>query len=273
MTSGKTGVSHIKQNELTVRILSAAVLIPVVLGAVWFGGVAFALLILVVAFFMALEWAGLTNLPPQSLTLLGLATTGAVLSVSMGMEEVALVLLGAAIVSSLAPAFAAQRVWLIGGILYLGLSLISVLWMRSGLENGLHVMMLLLICVWATDIGGYFVGRTIGGKKLAPKISPGKTWSGFFGAVIASSASAALFGQIADVGSPVTLVVVGAVLACVAQMGDLLESAIKRHFGVKDSGALIPGHGGILDRVDGLITTAIALAAATWVAGMDVFQW
>ena len=127
--------------------------------------------------------------------------------------------------------------------------------------------------VWATDVGAYFAGRGIGGPRLAPRISPNKTWAGLAGGI----AAAALVGMITAyaIGLPdrMMLVSFSALLSIIAQGGDLIESIVKRHFGVKDSGRLIPGHGGVLDRLDGLMTAAPAVAAAALVSGEEVLAW
>jgi len=127
--------------------------------------------------------------------------------------------------------------------------------------------------VWSTDIGGYVAGRTIGGPKLAPRISPNKTWSGFAGAIVGAVIFGGLVALLFGAEMPLLAGAFAGVLAIVAQMGDLFESAIKRKFGVKDSGRLIPGHGGMLDRVDGLIAAAPVLAVFHSTLGETVGWW
>jgi phosphatidate cytidylyltransferase len=122
-------------------------------------------------------------------------------------------------------------------------------------------------CVWATDIGAYVVGRSAGGAKLAPRISPGKTWSGLFGGMAWAAVASAVVSYTFDAGQTIDLAIIGAGLAVVAQLGDLLESAAKRRAGVKDSGSLIPGHGGLLDRVDGLVAVLAAVAVIRLLIG------
>ncbi len=151
--------------------------------------------------------------------------------------------------------------------IYSLLALAALLWLRHQPASGRETILWVLACVWATDVGAYFVGRAAGGAKLAPRISPGKTWSGLIGGMAWAAAASAAMGYVFDLGHTVSLAVVGAVLAVVAQAGDLLESAAKRRVGVKDSGRLIPGHGGLLDRVDGLIAVLVAVGAARFVAG------
>lgn len=153
------------------------------------------------------------------------------------------------------------------GIAYSLAAVLALLWLRHQPADGRETIVWIVAVIWATDIGGYVVGRAAGGAKLAPRISPGKTWSGLFGgmawAAMASAACAWAFG----LGHTVTLALIGAALAVVGQVGDLLESAAKRQAGVKDSGSLIPGHGGLLDRVDGLMAVLVVVAAVRLLAG------
>jgi phosphatidate cytidylyltransferase len=145
-------------------------------------------------------------------------------------------------------------------IVYVLGAVIALLWLRHQPGVGRQTVVWIVACVWATDIGAYVVGRSAGGAKLAPRISPGKTWSGLFGGMAWAAVASALVSYAFDAGQTVDLAVTGAGLAVVAQLGDLLESAAKRRAGVKDSGSLIPGHGGLLDRVDGLVAVLAAVA-------------
>jgi len=150
--------------------------------------------------------------------------------------------------------------WIATGIGYAALMLLAPVAMRADAELGFQSMVLLFAIVWMTDICGYFAGRAIGGPKLAPAISPKKTWAGAIagtaGAVVAAVLVAQWFGTVA-LG---TVAIIAAVLSGVAQLGDLLESWIKRHFGVKDASHLIPGHGGVMDRLDGFWAATVAAA-------------
>jgi phosphatidate cytidylyltransferase len=135
-------------------------------------------------------------------------------------------------------------------------------------------MLWLLLTVVVTDTGAFFAGRLIGGPRLAPRISPKKTWAGLGGAVVASFALGLVFASFDPSAPPAaTLALAGASLAVIAQTGDLAESWVKRHFGVKDSSGLIPGHGGILDRVDGLVAAAMALALVQWASAGRLLAW
>jgi phosphatidate cytidylyltransferase len=176
----------------------------------------------------------------------------------------AVMLLGtalAAAVAALLPACPPDRA--AGGILYVGLPAMALVWLRNDVPGGLEHVLWLMIVVWATDICAYFAGRSIGGPKLAPRISPGKTWAGLLGGM----AGAGLFGGLLALtfGAGFWLAAsVGMGVAVVSQLGDLFESALKRRAGVKDSGHLIPGHGGLLDRIDGLVFAAPLFAAIVW---------
>jgi len=129
------------------------------------------------------------------------------------------------------------------------------------------LILFLLLTVWANDIGAFVVGRGLGGPRLAPSISPAKTWAGFWGGITAAGLVGGLVALVAGAQAPLAAVVLGAVLAVVGQGGDLFESAIKRRYKVKDSGQLIPGHGGLLDRIDGLVAAAPVLALFQAVVG------
>ncbi len=159
------------------------------------------------------------------------------------------------------------------GIVVIALTGICFVWLRSDAHVGLHVALWLPFTVIAADVGAYFAGRFVGGPKLAPKISPNKTISGAVGgqiaAVIVGTGYAAAFG----LGSIGTLVILSFLTAIVSQFGDLTESALKRGYGVKDTSALIPGHGGLLDRFDGLIAAILFVALVTLLAGSTIFAW
>jgi phosphatidate cytidylyltransferase len=155
------------------------------------------------------------------------------------------------------------------GVPYVGLAAASLVWLRFDPAVGRVNVLFVLLMVWASDIGAYLVGRLAGGPKLAPSISPGKTWSGAAGGVAAS-----LLVAVALAGAaPWRAAIVAVVLSIVSQAGDLLESALKRHVGVKDSGRLIPGHGGLLDRLDGMLTAAPAAALLAAALGRGARLW
>jgi phosphatidate cytidylyltransferase len=158
--------------------------------------------------------------------------------------------------------------WIAAGIAYIGLPCIALVWLRGEDPAGRALVLWLLLAVWATDVGAYFAGRLIGGPRLAPRLSPNKTWAGLIGGALCAAAMALIVPLLEPGGPSVTaLAVGGAVLAVVAQAGDLAESSVKRRFGAKDASHLIPGHGGLFDRVDGLLAAALALALWQWATG------
>jgi phosphatidate cytidylyltransferase len=160
----------------------------------------------------------------------------------------------------LARTHAAASLWASIGVALVGLPAVALVWLRSIPDIGLDLLLWLLIVVWTTDTAAYVVGRRVGGPRLAPVVSPGKTWSGLGGGVIGASLASVITGWALGSERLLQLAGLGAVFALLAQLGDLAESMLKRRAGVKDSGSLIPGHGGVLDRVDGLLLTAPALA-------------
>ena len=173
-----------------------------------------------------------------------------------------LVLLALSVLASLLDCkIGGQGSWAPAGLAYAGLSGVSLAWLRDGDQAGLLAILFLFAVVWATDIAAYFVGRSLGGPKLAPSISPGKTQSGAIGGTIGGVAAGMALAASAGLGNLPLLAVVAFLLSIVSQIGDLFESWVKRRHGVKDSGTLIPGHGGVMDRVDGLVAAAFALYA------------
>ncbi len=243
-------------------------MLPVVLVLVIFDVWSFALLAAIGAVFMALEWRHLigTRFDQAAGNIAGMAAGGAALLVilmaALGWSELALLiaLICASTSGVMAVLAGGSAYWTIIGVLYLSLPMLALVWLRALPEDGLAMMLWLLMVVWATDVAAYFVGRSLGGPRLAPSISPGKTWSGFCGGMVGAVLVGALVSMANGPFGVVTALGLAAALAVAAQIGDLAESALKRQAGVKDSGALIPGHGGVLDRVDGLLFAAPALA-------------
>lgn len=261
--------------DLRTRTLSAVVLGPLVLLCVWWGGAAWEVLLLAGAAGLGVEWAHLCGLG-------GARGPGVwvpvcfVLAAGLAMSDrwvlAALVPLAAAA----GLAWAARQPTAGAGAAYIGLAVVALAWLRTG-ARGFDTMLFVLLVVWASDIGAYMVGRLAGGPKLAPAISPGKTWSGALGGLVVCAAVGGAAGSVLGAAHPLRAAATAALLGVAAQAGDLLESWIKRRFGVKDSGNWIPGHGGLLDRLDGLMAAAMAAAAAaaalTRVAGQGGALW
>jgi phosphatidate cytidylyltransferase len=257
--------------DLGIRTLSSAILIPAVLVDVWLGDAWFHLLVALLGVMMAHEWTNIVHERSSSQFALhaAAALSGAFLPLSNGWH-VALAVIAVIWVLSLLLALAQHRrlsLWVVSGVAYIGLPAMAFVILRGENEAGMLAMMWLFAVVWAADICAYFAGRVIGGPKLAPRISPKKTWAGLWGAVVGAAAAGAAVAYGAGLADVILLGVLGGVLAIVEQMGDLFESALKRHYGVKDSGRLIPGHGGVLDRVDGLVAASLVLAAVIIVSG------
>lgn len=252
------------KSSLTVRVLSALVMIPAALGIFHLGGWVLAAALLIVGVLMYHEWQGITGGDGViSVAAFGIILAAALALVVPGRLDVAwpVALASVPLAAFLALLRGRSVAWAAMGAAYVILPLISILWLRQHHPQGLAYTYWLLVVVWATDTGAYFAGSRIGGPKLAPRISPRKTWSGLAGGMLAAAILAAVLGQALGLAlEPGALALIGAALAAWSQMGDLTESAVKRRFGVKDSGRIIPGHGGILDRVDGLIFAAPAVA-------------
>ena len=160
---------------------------------------------------------------------------------------------------------AAKRWWLAASVVYLALPAISIMWLRNHDDTGISAIFWLVFVVVATDIGGYFAGKLFGKRKLAPAISPNKTWEGLAGGVALASLASFVVTFFSF-----SFMVLGAIFAVIEQVSDLMESAIKRRFGVKDSGSILPGHGGIMDRLDGLVLVAPIVAGLTY---FGLMQW
>lgn len=246
--------------ELRLRIISGIVLAAIALGATWLGGWAFGLFAAIIALLIFYEWSTMTgHRPTERYTLFGWACVVLVvvefliINPGAGYFTSFILLVGFTVISALIAAFRGKSYWLTGGIFYAGLSGISLAALRGSDTNGLITILFIFAIVWGTDILAYFVGRAIGGPKLAPRISPGKTWSGAIGGTVAGVIAGCLVVWLAGDGLTIWHVLITAVLSIASQIGDLFESFIKRRFGVKDSSRLIPGHGGVMDRVDGLV--------------------
>lgn len=249
-------------SNLVMRVLAALVLAPLAIALAWAGGWLWAFLVTLAAIGLFVEWLTVVGAGRVALTGAGtiaLAFMGFCLAFGALRTAVIGLVIGVAVIALLA---AGKRGWAVLGFLYAAAALLASILVRQDPVNGFAALMFVLLVVWATDIGGYFAGRSIGGPKLWPRVSPKKTWAGAGGSFVASLMVAGGFA-FAGFGKAVPLLAVGALLTVVSQLGDLFESAVKRQFGVKDSSHLIPGHGGLMDRLDGFIA-AIVVA---WIFG------
>jgi phosphatidate cytidylyltransferase len=251
---------------------------PVAIAAVWFGPPWFSALVVVAAVLMAWEWARLCG--GGEIGVAGvLVIAGVFLSTLLASAALWRGALLVAAVAALAVVAAGklgreQNAGLAAaGVLWIAVPSVALLWLGSDPASGRATIFWIFAVVWATDIGAYAVGRTVGGPRLASRVSPSKTWSGLIGGVICAGICGLFAARL--LGNPAGMVVfaISAALAVVAQLGDLVESAAKRRFGVKDSSALIPGHGGLLDRLDGLLAVAPVVALLDLLGGSSVLTW
>lgn len=263
----RAGLDALNTPNFRLRLLSAAILAPLVLGAVFFGGWAYTVLVTLIVTLGLREWLRLVDPAlPKPVALLAYASLLATMLLAAGMSVAFGAMLGLALVlvlffvASTHPRASAERAgWVTLGIPYMAGSGLAMLYLRAVPDHGAALTYYLLAVVWGTDIGAYLAGRLIGGPKLAPDISPSKTWAGLFGGMALAAVCGYAVHAGLNVGDVAVLVVLAMVMAVVSQFGDLFESYFKRRSGVKESGGLIPGHGGILDRIDGLVFAAIFL--------------
>jgi phosphatidate cytidylyltransferase len=264
--SGNSGIK--------LRIASAAVLIPVAVAAVWFGWPWLPALVTAAAAGMGIEWTRLVDGGPSPSRALIVATplAAAVLAAFLyPAAACAVAVMGAAAVGAQAVGRAARApLWAASGTLWLALGAVAFLWIAA--STGRATVLWLLALVWSVDVAAYGFGRTLGGPKLAPELSPKKTWAGFFGGLLGAAVVGAAVAAL--VGAHLAVVVlVSVVLGLAAQVGDLVESAAKRRFNVKDTGDIIPGHGGLLDRLDSLLAATLALAVLILATGGSPLRW
>lgn len=257
---------------VTRTLAGIALGIPVLLVA-WLGTPMFEVMVALAAGILVREWVRMTRAgSPQTHVWLLAGVVIAAIAIAAGIG------IGAALaVLFLGTAFILLQTrgapWITLGVLYIGLPCISLIWLRDDSVAGASVVIWILLVVWASDIGAYAAGRLIGGPKLAPRISPNKTWAGLIGGVLAAAVTSASFVATLDGADPGPASLLGGALAIVAQAGDLVESWVKRRFGVKDTGTLIPGHGGLLDRVDALLAVILVVACIAAVDGGALTRW
>ncbi len=263
---------------LLTRVLSSLGLLLPGVGAVYLGGAFFQGVIALCAAVLVWEWLSLCRAPRPgaAATVLVAFMLGAVLCAAVAAWSWALGLVAG---GTAATAFVARLerrshpAWIGAGALYIGFPALALIWLRDDPVHGLSTVSWLLATVVATDIGGYVVGKTVGGPRLAPVISPRKTWAGVAGGFAFAAAVGAVSALFTGSLAVLPFVAASVCVSAVAQGGDLLESAFKRHFGVKDTSAIIPGHGGLFDRVDGLIAASVGVAALRLVSGGSIFAW
>jgi phosphatidate cytidylyltransferase len=279
-----TNAGQKRWTDLRKRALSAALLLPAALACIWFGAESFTALVALAVAVLAWEWVHLcgrrTRVFPGLAVPLVVFAAGALAVMERTRTGVVVLLMGF-VVTWVGVALRGRRSGitqparrLAAGVLYIGLAGLALIELRHDGEAGRGNVLFLFLVVWASDVGAYMAGRALGGPKLAPAISPNKTWSGALGgmgcALLVGGACALAFTPGASLLAIAAVVVL---VGTASQAGDLLESAIKRHFKVKDTSSLIPGHGGLLDRLDGVLAAAPVAALLSFMLGQGRPLW
>jgi phosphatidate cytidylyltransferase len=262
-------------SNLATRALSAVILVPAVLGAIWYGGGPFLLMMAVAIGLLAVEWGKMSapEHPAEVAVTITVAVLAGVFAAQVGWYRTAWALMvgGALIAAFITRRQAEHAADAAYGVIYIAPACIALVWLRNpsgeafqwAMTSGVAWMLLLFVITWAADIFAFLVGSALKGPKLWPRISPNKTWSGFVGGLLGAMGAAVAFAVLTRMDLAWYAAAMVGLLGGLATMaGDLWESMLKRRFGVKDSGDLIPGHGGLLDRVDGLLFATIVVAGA-----------
>jgi phosphatidate cytidylyltransferase len=265
--------SETAQRAITAVALAAPAAAALVLGPPYLS-----VFVGAVAAVMAWEWVRVTGAQVFGVTgatLAGLLIAAVAVAAFVRFAWAYAVLAAAlAIVYAVARAHAREHALAIaGGALYIGVPALSLLWLYERPEVGRALVIWLVSVVIATDVCAFFVGRAVGGPKLWPRVSPGKTWAGLGGGVAGAAATGVALGLALELSAAPRLAGAAMVVALVSQLGDLFESGVKRAFGVKDASAILPGHGGMMDRVDGIVAALVAAALAIWIGGGDPRPW
>jgi phosphatidate cytidylyltransferase len=243
--------------NLLLRVIAALILAPAAVAIAWLGGWPWITLVTLAAIGLYVEWLMIVGMARQTRVVMSGAVALAIsgLCLALGRIDGSLLALffGLVAVALLSPE---RRTWIATGFFYAAAAQVASVLVRLDQTDGFVALILILLVVWVTDIGGYFAGRGIGGAKLWPRVSPKKTWAGAVGGFAASLLVAAGFAAL-GLGKTGPLLLLGAVLSIASQLGDLFESAVKRRFGVKDSSQIIPGHGGLMDRLDGFVAAVV----------------
>jgi phosphatidate cytidylyltransferase len=267
--TSETPTSKRSWTDLGPRIVSALVLVLIAVVALYFGGYIFAALVGAVFAGCYREWDRMVTLKPLTTTggvLIGLVALAALLYPLLG----PLATLGVAAAAAVIALFGERPagIWRAGGLLFFGLVLVAILAMRGPSYEGMLLGFFLAAVIWSTDTGAFFTGRQIGGERLAPDISPSKTWSGAIGGLALGTLAGLVAWLIIAPASPWWIgLALAAMVSLLGQVGDLSESFIKRRFRIKDSGDIIPGHGGLMDRLDSLTFGVLFVFAVGWMRG------
>lgn len=248
------------------RLLTSLALIPLALGSVIAGGRLYAGVIAAMTIFLLFEWTRMVDgaeLRRGFYALSGTAAAAAYFAAGgQPLTALAIAGIGGALATALEWPKPSPQSWPAVGAVYIIVPAIAALWIRRDVPEGAYLTLLLFIATWAADTSAYLVGRTLGGPKLVPRISPNKTWAGALGAVVGAAIAASALALLLKPEWAALSFVLGGVLGASAVLGDVTESYFKRRYGMKDSGGAFPGHGGVLDRLDGFLFAVLALAAA-----------
>jgi phosphatidate cytidylyltransferase len=260
-------ISDRSSRNLLTRVIAAGVLAPLTIALAYAGGWWWALLVTVAAIGLYVEWLTVVGAMqrPWAAVIGAAALALAGLAVAANRSGAAMALIGIGAIG-VATTSTMRRTWAGSGLIYAGSALLASILVRHDPQMGLTALIFVLLVVWVTDIGGFFAGRGIGGPKLWPRVSPKKTWAGAIGGLVASLLVALAVAAV-GFGSATMLLLLATALSVVSQLGDLFESAIKRKFGVKDSSHIIPGHGGLLDRLDGFVAAIVVAALIGFIRG------
>lgn len=254
-------------SNLYMRVVAALVLAPLTILIAWLGGWIWACVVIAAAGLLYFEWLMIVGTSNNRLAvaagIAALVLSG--ICLMLRRTDIAFAIVAAGILLA-GVVTQGKRGWIVSGLIYAAAALIATILVRRDVDFGFVALMFVLLVVWVTDIGGYFAGRGIGGPKLWPRVSPKKTWAGAIGGLVFALVIAAGFALL-DFGRMVPLLLLAAVLSVVSQLGDLFESAVKRRFDVKDSSQIIPGHGGLLDRLDGFVAAIVFAALIGFMRG------
>ena len=271
-------VDERSRGELKRRVISALILAPMAVAAIYAGEPYFEIVLVGGAVAMAWEWDRICGQQKfrASGWVMAACLLGAVVSAWLRRYDSALAIVAIGALGVYGAALVCRRsepLWTTAGTVAVGIPCIAAVWLRDFPYQGLEMFVWLIGAVWVTDLAAYVTGRLIGGAKLAPRISPGKTWAGLIGAIVFAAIWGLVFAAWVGAEAMWVFAVLGAIVAVLAQMGDLTVSLVKRRFGVKDASNLIPGHGGVLDRFDSLLIATPALAALSWSMKDGIFAW
>ncbi|KAB2917045.1 MAG: phosphatidate cytidylyltransferase [Hyphomicrobiaceae bacterium] len=256
--------------DFRTRLLSGLAMGAIAALFVFTGAIPFTVLVVAIAVLLSWEWGRLVHGRDVDVVMvihIGAACAAAVLA-AFGYAGLGLLVLPIGAILVMLLSLGSNSVYSAFGVFYTGLPAVAMIWLRSDAVMGLLAVVFLIVVSITADTGAFVAGRLLGGPRLWPQVSPNKTWAGLVGALVACAVVGALFWFAVPESSAVRLAGTAAFLSFVAQLGDLAESALKRRFGAKDASALIPGHGGVMDRVDGLI--AVAAAAGLIGLALDV---